>query len=47
MGTEAYFIVIILMVLIGLMLLVGFNPLGWADGFIVDLGLLEKPSTKG
>ena len=44
---EAYFIVIILMVLIGLTLLVWFNPLGWANGFITDLGLLGKHHTKG
>ena len=46
MRREVYFIVVLLVVLIGLTLLVGFNPFGWADGFIMDLSLLGKHHIK-
>lgn len=47
MRIEAYFIVVLLLVLIGFILFVWFNPLGWANGFIMDLNLLGRQHAKG
>ncbi len=42
MSREFYFIIGLFVVLIGITLLIWRNPLGWADGFVIDLGLLGK-----
>jgi len=40
MHRDVYFIAVLLLVLIGLTFLVWMNPFGWADRFVIDLGLL-------